>query len=286
MSEGTKQLIAARVYDPRQPSIFGKSKKSERANYRQIFCSCESCPLKAKQECVLIDLFHAACPYGHVTSEEGPTQRAGSYYKWVSDRKKQKGELGWPGFATKKLAFIGEYVYVPYSHASMCKAVPFLKHSMAFFTGTPFVKLEDWNLETVLMLIDFVPQAMMGGWITSYRTEEVPKFLAHLREVDPVMWRQLIAVRPEFDTEPNYVGRKALLLTLAHPIVIPARDSRYPVEWNWDGVSLTTTDPNCYSDTWGGIKRGPLTLTMRPQEDAEVVVADNSWVTDATVFVD
>lgn len=286
MNATDSKLIAATVYDPRQPSIFGKGKKSERAEYKQIFCSCDSCPLRAKRQCIQISLFRTHCPYGEFRTETGPTQRAASYYGWVKDREKLAKQLGWMTFATNKLAFIGDFVYVPYSHADMRRDVPFTRHSAVFVSGTPFLKREDWTIENVLKLIDFHPQAMMGGEILSYQREEVPKLLTHLREVDPAMWEQLIARRPEFDTEPNHVGRKALLRTLAYPITIPPYDKRYPVAWHWDGEFATTTDRNGYEKTWGRIDPEAVEVKVKPAKNAEVVVADSSWVTNETIFVD
>jgi hypothetical protein len=204
----------------------------------------------------------------------------------MGDRRKRAKEVGWLGFAAKKLAFIGDYVYLPYSHADMCKSVPFLSHSAFVVSGRPFVKREDWTLTNVQLLIDFHPQALFGGEIRNYQKEEVPLFISHIRELDPAMWAELIAARPEFDTAPNYIGRKALLHTLAYPITIPPHDSRYPVLWRWDGETATTTDKDCYSNTWGKIDQESLVLSVKPSKLATVKVSDNAWVTPDTVFVD
>lgn len=278
MSE--QKVIAASVYDPRQPSIFGKAKKSERATYSEILCSCESCPLRAKRQCVQISIFRSYCPYGDYRTESGPTQRAGSYYGWVRDKQEQaKQHGGWLVTATNKLAFIGEYVYIPYSFADMCEAVLPRKR--------PFLKREDWTLEAVLKLIDFRPRALFTSEvIKDYQKESVPLLIAHIRELDPDMWQQLIAARPELDVAPNYVGRKAILKTLAAPISIPAYDNRYPVPWVWDGEYATTTSFESYEKTWGHIKAESLVLKVKPKDDATVKVADNSWVTPETIFVD
>lgn len=286
MVESESKLIGADVYDPRSPSIFGKGKKSKRALFKQIFCECETCPLLAMRQCVLISVLGSRCPHGKRTTETGPTQRARSYYEWVSSHTEIAKKVGWLGFAPKKMAFIGDYVYLPYSHMDMCKPVPFLAHSAFAVSGSPFIKRDDWTIETVLKLVDFHPIAMFGGVIDSYQKSEVPIFLQHIRELDQSMWSQLTAVRPELDTEPNYVGRKALLRTLASPITIPPHDSRYPVAWTWDGETATTDDVNCYERTWGKIDAKSLSLTLKPTEDAVVVVADNSWVKPETVFVD
>jgi len=280
-------VIAAKVCDPRQPSIFGKSKKSERATYTEILCSCESCPLRAKRECVQTHIFGQRCPYGRLCTKTGPTQRARGYCGWVSEHKKEAEKHGgWMKFAANKLAFIGDYVYLPYAYADMCEDIPFLKHSSVFSSGSPFIPRNEWTLDAVLVLIDFRPRALMGGEITAYRKEQLPRFISHIREVDPAMWTLLIKARPDLDKAPDYVGRRAMLSTLRHPITIPPCDNRYPVSWLWNGETLTTTDSDSYSGTWGNVKPESLVLTLIPKKDTTVIVADNSWVSDATVFVD
>ena len=168
----------------------------------------------------------------------------------------------------------------------MCREVPFLRHSSLFVSGIDFILREAWTIDTVLTLIQFRPQALMGGEIHSYQQESVPKFIEHIRETDPAMWSELIAAMPQLNKAANHVGRKALLKTLAFPIDIPPKDSRYPVAWHWDGKVLSTKSVNAYSDTWGGQKPESISLQLTPRDDATVVVANNSWVTQGTVFVD
>ncbi len=286
LSESAMEVIAAKVYDPSEPSIFGKGKKSDLATFTQIHCSCDSCPLRAKRQCVLVAIFSPRCPYGKLSASSSPSQRSKGYRDWVRQHREQAKPLGWMGFAAKKLAFVGEHVYLPYSHMGMCKTVEFQKHSSVFVSGAPFIERAAWTIETVLRLIDFVPMSMMGGAITNYQKEEVPLFVSHIRELDSEMWAKLIVARPEFDKEPNYVGRKAVIRTLAYPITIPPKDALYPVSWKWDGVTLTTSNRDAYRSTWGGIDVESLALTAVPSPNATVKVASNSWVTKDTVFVD
>ena len=273
------RVVAAKVYDPKAPSIFGKSPKSDRATYSELTCSCASCPLLANRQCVQTQILGGYCPYGNYRTETGPTQRAGSYWEWVSEHKEQaKQRGGWLKFPAEKLAFIGDYVYIPYSHADMCEAV--------FTKRKTFLPKADWTIENVLRLIDFRPRDWFGGEIKSYQADKVPLLIAHIREVDPAMWTELIAKRPQLDKPQNYVGRKALLRTLASPITIPPYDNRYPVSWTWDGEYATTTDKDCYGSTWGKLPADELRLKLKPRKDAAIIVSDNAWVTNETVFID
>jgi hypothetical protein len=283
------KLIAARVYDPHEPSFFGKSKANERAEYITIECANSDCPLLKMGQCVMTGILGPKCPYGFKRHEQGPTKRAAKFWEFVSDKKKLAKEVGWNvSYAADKIAFIGDYIYLPYSFANGHNSpLPFLQKGGFMVSGSDFIKREDWTLDFVLKFIAYRPHAMFGGEITDFQTKSVPKFLAHLREVDPDMWQQLIAVRPEYDTTPNYVGRKALIRTLASPLTIRVvKHVSYPVDWEWNGKTLKTKSVHAYGSTWGGMEAKAIELELEPQANASVVVADNSWVTADTVFVD
>jgi hypothetical protein len=78
------EVIAAKVFDPSQPSIFVKHKKSDRANYSEIHCSCDSCPLRAVRQCAVLGVLGGYCPYGRMRTESGPTQRAANWRRTSS----------------------------------------------------------------------------------------------------------------------------------------------------------------------------------------------------------
>lgn len=280
------KIIYAYVLDPRQPGLFRKASKSEPAECQTITCHNEDCPLLKAGTCASRRIF-GSCPYGEVRHQRGPTGRSNKIWDWIQEKRKEFADVGTDVSAPEnKLAFIGGYVWLPYPHADMCKDVPFLRHSCAFVSGIDFIKCENWTLENVLTLIDFRPQALMGGEITDYQRKSVPLLIQHIRECDPEMWQQLIAVRPQYDVAPNYVGRKALVKTLKAGIAIPPKDDRYPVPWTWDGTKLTTNSKHAYGDTWGGMKCGDVELSLTPDEKTVTVVRSNEWVTPETVFVD
>lgn len=280
------KIIHGSTRDPRSGSIFSKPNRSERASLSTVSCCIAGCPLLKSGQCVMLVPLGSGCPYGKWNTSTGPTGRAAGYWEWLQDAKKQIEGVPFLSSPPTKLAFIGEYVYLPYPHASMCKEVPFLQHSSLFVAGLPFIRREDWTIETVLLLLGFRPQALIGGEIKSYQSESVPKMVAHIRECDPGMWESLIAVRPKLNVAQNYVGRKAVLRTLNSPLTFTVGHKDYPVTWTWDGESLTTQSRHAYNDTWGKLKQKSLSLKMVPEDDATLVVQGNDWVNESTVFVD
>jgi len=284
MSEEYK-VVSRWVFDPKN-ALF-KQPANAKAECETIWCKLDNCPLREKGQCTFSPVLGwDKCPYGRVDHETGPTKRANSFRSWIQERKDQYPDVSRLSSPTQKIAFIGEYVYLPYSHMSMNENVSFLAKSHAFSNGCAFLPIEDWTLVAVLSIIDFRPQALLGGEIKAYQKEQVPKFLEHLREEDPEMWQKVIAERPELDKEPNYVGRKALLRTLHAPIVWKTKHDKYNVMWKWDGKRVYTSSYDTYNSTWGEIKLASVALEGIPEEDAEIVVQDNSWVNKDTEFVD
>ena len=169
-------IIHAHIYDPSQ-SIF-KTSKNERAECQTISCTNDECPLRKKYQCHMNGgLFGNSCPYGRKSREKGLTRRAAGYRKWVADKKELYKDVPYLSTPETKMQFIGEYVLLPYAHMTMCKEVPFLNHSAFIINGSPFVPLSEWTIENVVKLIGFRPQALFGGEITTYQSQEDPKFL-------------------------------------------------------------------------------------------------------------
>jgi len=270
-------LVSAFVRNPND-SLF-KSPKNDKAECICVHCSCPQgkCGLQARGECSILGgiMLSKVCPYGRLTREQGFTTRAQKFSSWIADRKKQHENTPSLNHATVKLAVVGDYMFLPYAHMP-----------------ESFVRLANWNSSVAVCLLERRPKDFFGGVIQRYQAEIVPLFASHLREECPEIWREVIAMRPAFDTEPDHVGRKALVRTLKPGIqwrVAGRYASKYPVEWTWDGTNLSTTSRHVYNDVWGGIGRGRddnIHIRMTPSEDATVVVQDNAWVTDDTVFVD
>ncbi len=274
------RVIHFSLYDPTGFNLF-KPERNARAETKVISCSLDNCPLLKKGQCQCLTFLQPNCPYSNVSGEVGPTKRANKFYSWISERRKKYDGVPWLKAPNKKMEFIGDYVYLPYHHMDQCKKIPFIRRH--------FLPKENWTIDNVVTLVEFLPEALFGGIIFSYQREEVPLFLAHLREQDPKMWQDLVERRPHLSKDPpNYIGRKAYLRTLNHPIewTETSTDGKYPVSWKWDGKKLTTASQDAYSESWGKIKLESLKLTAIPVENAVVKVQSNDWVNEKTEFLD
>lgn len=274
-------------FDPTGPRLF-KGKANDRAEFQYVTCCLGECPLRDAKTCATrAGLFGASCPYGRVGRSTGPTARAKSFSKFEKDAKAEFSGVPYLDRPTEKMAFVGEYVYLPYSHMNMNKSVWGEKSSGLLSSGSDFLPKSQWTMETVVSIINFRPQALFGGEIRAYQKESVPKFLTHLRECDPEMWSALVAKNPHLDSQSNHVGRKAFLKTLKAPIKwLRPYNGQYPVLWSWDGEYLTTTSEHAYNSTWGHVKAVVADIRLKPDETTTVEVQSNDWVLETTRFLD
>ena len=172
------------------------------------------CPFYEEHSCIRDTVFWDYCPYGDYDVIDSPTKRAKSYLAWLNKYKAEREGLIRTrpslGYIKKRVAIVGDYVYVPTSHADMesNKNVPFLAHSFLFTSGKPFIKIEDFTPEIAVEIANFRPHAMMGGEITSYQKEEIPKYLFELKQALPAIYAKAVAIltermMPVFSTDTN-----------------------------------------------------------------------------------
>jgi len=176
----------------------------------------------------------------------------------------------------------------------MNEKVKFLSKGGALANGSSFIHKDDWTLETILEILRFSPQALFGGSITSYRTEELPLFLIHLEEVMPTVYAQIADKYPAIikamvPEKKNYVGRTAVLQTVVPCVFFTSgsRDGEYRVQWTWDGTKLTTDTRHAYAQTWGEVQNfEKVSTTIIPNEKTTIKITDNAQVNSSTVFID
>lgn len=277
------EVVHASVFDPRH-ALF-KSCRNDRSECRVVSCKGkERCGLYARGECVeLVSVLKSAyCPYGRCSVEQGPTKRSHKIGSWVRGREEtHKDALHRLKYPNQVMAMVGDYVFLPYAHMTMNEKVPFLSHSSLFVSGNCFLPLDKFTIETIIELVDFRPSALMGGEISSYQREEVPKFLQHLREKMPGLFAQVVAKKPELSSKAGAfspVGRKALLRTLARGSKVVKTGET----WTWDGEYLSSTNHRILFPV---AEYSEISVRIKPEAEAIVEVSSLDQVGPETVFV-
>lgn len=266
-------IISSWVWDPRQPTFFGKNKKSDRPLYHEVRCgNKESCGLYAKGMCALLNVgaleARAFCPYGSRTCESGPTQQAKSFYDWISERREKSVDTGIKE-ASERLAVVGEYVYMPYSYLSsgFCKAeeIPF---------EGKFLKLS--ALENSLGPIFAHKPIPLFGYqeIPDYKQKVLPALASHIREEMP----HLIESHPFISKyiPATNVGREAYVSSLRHGTVVRLKD----FDWTWDGEYLVSYT---FTTVFFPVK-GQAITKIKPEDNFAVKITKDSQVDANTKF--
>jgi len=284
--------IHAEIWSPLDKSIF-KWKASDPATCKVFYCSmADTCPLLKKKQCINDTIIGPRCVYGYVSNDTGPTKRAKKCYAWVQEQRKKYGHLIGKIISSppNKMAHIGEWVYVPYSHLDMNANIPIKAHSSLFISGSPFIKFTDFTIDTITKIVNFRPYSLAGGEITDYQLKEVPKFLSHLSEVFPLLYKQLLEANPQYVekyklTSISYIGRKALLKTINPSVVEFGKHT-----FNWDGTQLKSIQ---FDTLWIDIvdetqRRSidKIDVTIVPSDKTIVKIVSNDQINPDTIFVD
>lgn len=188
-------------------------KGNERGRVYAYDCSnTEDCPHFKNGKCVCEDLFFGEikCPHAKRINLISPTTaRAKSYYVWIERiREEYKADVK---CANEKICLAGDYVFLPMAH---------LSNYMNSFKGVEnghFIPQEKFDPDMIEELVNYKPQALMGGTILSYG-KSIPKFLQQLKEVLPevyVSWEERYKeTASKYDLSKANIGRTAYIHTL------------------------------------------------------------------------
>lgn len=271
---GDYKPICFTYYDPKT-SIF-KSDRHDRERVSVYKCSnCENCNAYKKKKCVMLNgLWRHKCPYGTIEKKEGFTKAARKCGYLVSEYKEKYGDVE---YALKPLNFvceIGDYVYLGLPHLNGYNNP--IRNS-DFFVDDDMIKKDDFTPEFVVELIKYKPYALMGGVISSYQKEYVPKFCDQLKRFMSDMYTRVCEIYPEIRSlveNIDYTGKRAKLMTL-----LPGEVKLSTDILQWDGELLHGKGKQI--SFW---KLDDEKVIIIPNENTVVTIYDNSTVTDETEF--
>jgi len=286
LSEKEFKVIHANVYDPK--NNFFKSHKNDKSKCSIIMCNnSENCELFSVGTCMRNTILgFERCPFGKNSSTEGFTYRAKKYNGWIKEQKEKYKDIPFLKDPNRKMAIVGNYIYLPYAHITMNESIPFLAHGGFMRTGLPLLEKSLFNINTIINIISFTPIAMMGGAITSYHTEVMPVFVKHLSETYPELYFELIQKLPDLKVSENYdyIGREAVLSTLNKSFIHEYKytSSNRVETWIWNGEYFTIKD---YSSLGLPISGKIEETRLYPKEGAIYKVQNNNQVNENTEFV-
>lgn len=280
------ELINVTYFDPAGPALF-KGAKNDKATATLYYCSNKTnCDLHKIGQCVMArtGFNHVRCEYGKVERKVGYTKRARAHHKWISNIKETHADYLWAmERAGDRIAYIGDYVYLPYSYMSLDNKL-FKEPGGVFSQGLPFIPKDKWNEHTALSLIGWSPRAMMGDIIKDYQLKVVPKFCKDLQDSYPDLFAKIVAldntVLDKVESY-SYIGRKALISSLKLGVKISKTNKNE--SWLWDGEYLTSTN---YNMLFAIVKHDSIEVKIKPKENESIEITSNDQVDAATIFID
>lgn len=251
--------------------------KRDRAKLRTYSCQLEEgqCSLRTQGKCIqLLNLDY--CVYGSQDTDLGPTRAARSYGRFVTDGEALQNSLPKLAPAEKKIAYVGDYVWLPYTFINNIDGAPqfkFANYLTLFDSGKPFMLKADFVPSMVVKLSKFRPQAIMGGEIEQYQRESLPLLLQDLRQFDPVLYEAALALDPSLATKtavPGITFPVSFLKARDHSCHVRFQNSEFffyakdgSLEGNWPGLDL-------------GINVGDVKVRFIPKPDTEVSLIDRN----------
>jgi len=278
MSNAESKLVHAHVWNPADPQLFFKSKKTDHAGFYTVSCTMsERCELIKRGQCAARKLIGGGCLYGQAHRESGPTQRHKGFREWIATHKETEKEVGCLEAPAQKLAKVGDMIYLPYAH---------MDHVIVGQTNiiqgydAQFIPASEFTVDKIVFLCSAVPRTIFeNAPIRDYQAVSVPLFVSHLAEDYPKLLAEAAeksGVVAAIVTKLTKVGRKALLSTL-NPNVGNFDG------WAWDGEYLVANDKK--NLIWF-TKFGAMEAKIKPAPDAVVTITDNAQVRSDTIFVD
>lgn len=211
-------------------SIFGGKESPLEAD--EIYCDrSDKCSFYAESKCLRCRTFLApSCMYGKNRVTKGYTSRAAKYYdfkkKYTSDE--QYNKLSYPSALA---AVIGDNLYLNLRYTLVIKRTDkdepwkkgingYLISEAGFCKGDSWIPIAEVTNELLYAMFSYKPRAMMGGEITDYQAKVVPDVLMSLKKCAPQIYGKFISEYPQYNLEPNYVGKYAYIKTMVDGSVL------------------------------------------------------------------
>jgi len=226
---------------------------------------------------MLNGLYAHSCPYGQIKREEGYTKAARRCGDLIRKRKDEYGDVAYSKGDLKFLCYIGDYVFLPLPH--LINYSNSIREKNFFKGDGDIIRKEDFTPEFIVELIKYRPRAMMGGEITSYQREEIPKFCSQLKRYMPDMFDKVKMIYPEIEDrieDIDYIDKWAKVVTL-----LPGKVKLSTDILEWDGEVIRAEGSQI---SFWRLNKEPVVVT--PDENTYVQIVDNATVTDDTEFKD
>lgn len=274
--------------------LYGGFDKKSKDRAEIVMCDrCDNCSLYKKNQCLNVTTaFSKSCKFGKVNRVDGYTQRAMKRYEFDAKYKSDEcyGKLSHP--TDWRVAVLDDVVAFNltfaicdkkrynYTWNKLEESETYNVRECGFSTGTySYIPLEELTSEILNKILSYIPRAMFDhNEIKDYHKKIVPNILFELSKLLPDVYEKLVADYPEYkDIAPNFVGKKALIKSLADGITLKDSNGTFIKE----GDYLVS---ECWKSCFLPFRSKQAEVKIKITDDMYYEITNNSQVDENTEF--
>lgn len=142
-----------------------------------------------------------------------------------------------------------------------------------------YISLKNFTPDLIKQICDLRLRTLFNdGYIRAYYEEYIPKFLDDLKRKYKDIWNDFISVYPEYDTEINYVGRRAYISSLKNGLKIRGNSSEWEIKDDYI-ICENWRDLYPFNARYGEVK-------IKITDDLVCEITANEQVDENTKFYD
>lgn len=274
--------------------LYGGFDKKTKNRAEIVMCDkCDNCSFYKKNQCLNVTQgFTYGCKFGRIDKVSGYTQRAQKRYTFDSKYKSDEcyGKLKHPN--DWRVGLIDDIVVFNLTFAICDKKYwnswkhewedleEYRVRETGFGIGTySYIPLSELTTEVLYRILKYKPMTMFDyKEIKDYQNKIVPNILFELSKLLPDIYAKLIDEYPEFkDVTPNFMGKKALISSLADGIALKDRGTFIK-----QGDYLVS---DCWNSAFLPFGSNSAEVKIKITDSMKCEITDNSQVDENTVFV-
>ena len=261
-------------------SIFGGRETPLEAEI--TYCDkCESCSFYKNGECFSVGRWNTNCKMGKKELVRGYTSRANKYYEFKRNWEKDEcyHKLKEPNIT---IGIIEDTVILNLELIKINENMKVEENVCLGRETLVYIPLEKFTNDVIKQICDIRPETLFDRVpIKRYYKEIIPRFLYELKTNFNDIYTRFINEYPEYEKEPDFVGRKAYIYTLNDDINI--KDGK---RGKYNFIKKVGYLIGEYEDVRLPFNSKKAEIKIKISEDMTCIIDDDNWVNENTKFAD
>lgn len=256
-----------------------------------IYCDRhDECTFYKENKCLRCrSFFNPSCKFGGNSIIHGYTSRAKKYgdFKREYENDEMYNKLHYP---SSLVAVMRDTLYMNLKYTNVRKRNEstdkrikdiegyIIGDSGFIANGNIFIPISDVTNTLLYAIFSNKPRTIMGGEITDYQEKVIPDIMQDLKKVAPEIYKKFISEYPQYDMEPNYVGKYAYIKTMVEGSELQ----------DCQGNKYVLRNGKLYCDnmTYGFVpfNGASASVVVTPKDDAIYQITNNGQCNENTRF--